>query len=242
VRLLAGELSAQSGSLQINGLSWADKPQAYRSQVFWVDPRTQAFDAMTPPAYWDGDRQQCPAFDGALLLGLAEAFALAPHLPKSLTMLSTGTKRKVFLAAAFASGAAVTLLDEPFAALDKTSIDWVLEVLQEAGIKVEIASIQGGEPPVDGVNLDDPINARFWNDPVFREAIRATARLRDVDASRHSAIFFAGGHGAMWDFPDDPAGSGRVLGHSPGRLKRRPRLRRAVLRPSERLQRIEDDR
>lgn len=63
---------------------------------------------------------------------MTEAFALAPHLPKSIYMLSTGTKRKVFLAAAFASGAAVTLLDEPLAALDKTSITLVLDVLQEA--------------------------------------------------------------------------------------------------------------
>ena len=132
LRLLAGELPTQSGNLQINGLSLADKAQAYRSQVFWVDPRTQVFDALTPQAYWEGVGKQYPAFDGALLSELAGAFALAPHLPKSLYMLSTGTKRKVFLAAAFASGAAVTLLDEPFAALDKTSIDWVLEVLQEA--------------------------------------------------------------------------------------------------------------
>jgi energy-coupling factor transporter ATP-binding protein EcfA2 len=47
-------------------------------------------------------------------------------------MLSTGTRRKIFLAAAFASGAAVTLLDEPFAALDKASINMMLELLQEA--------------------------------------------------------------------------------------------------------------
>ena len=110
----------------------ADKAQAYRKQVFWVDPRTQAFDALTPQAYWDGVRKQYPAFDGALLAELAEAFALAPHLPKSLYMLSTGSKRKVYLAAAFASGAAITLLDEPFAALDKASIELVLELVREA--------------------------------------------------------------------------------------------------------------
>mgnify|MGYP000865204969 CR=1 FL=1 len=132
LRLLAGELPTQSGSLQINGLSLADKTHAYRSQVFWVDPRTQVFDALTPQAYWDGVRKQYPAFDGAVLSELTEEFALAPHLPKSLYMLSTGSKRKVYLAAAFASRAAVTLLDEPFAALDKTSIELVLELLGEA--------------------------------------------------------------------------------------------------------------
>jgi ABC-type multidrug transport system ATPase subunit len=132
LRLLAGELSAQSGSLHIKGLSLADKAQAYRSQVFWVDPRTQAFDALTPQAYWDGVRKQFPAWNAALLADLTEGLGLTPHLPKSLYMLSTGSKRKVYLAAAFASGAAVTLLDEPFAALDKTSIELVLELLQEA--------------------------------------------------------------------------------------------------------------
>lgn len=84
-----------------------------------------------------------------------------------------------------------------------------LAELEEAGIAVEFASIQGGEPPVDGLDLDDAVNARYWNDGRFRDAIRRTARLQDVDASRYSAIFFAGGHGAMWDFPTD-AGVRRV--------------------------------
>lgn len=79
-----------------------------------------------------------------------------------------------------------------------------LAELQAAGIAVEFASIQGGEPPVDGLDLDDAINARYWNDAGFREAMRHTQRLGNVDASRYAAIFFAGGHGAMWDFPGNP--------------------------------------
>jgi energy-coupling factor transporter ATP-binding protein EcfA2 len=46
-------------------------------------------------------------------------------------MLSTGSKRKVWVAAAFAAGAAHTLLDDPFAALDQPSIRFVLGLLQE---------------------------------------------------------------------------------------------------------------
>lgn len=38
------------------------------------------------------------------------------------------------------------------------------------------------EPPVDGLNLDDAINARYWNDAGFRHAIRTTARLRTATA------------------------------------------------------------
>lgn len=76
-----------------------------------------------------------------------------------------------------------------------------LAVLEAAGIPFELASIQGGEPPVDGLDLDDAVNARYWNDRAFRAALSHTHRLGDVDASKYAAIFFAGGHGAMWDFP-----------------------------------------
>lgn len=80
-----------------------------------------------------------------------------------------------------------------------------LAELEAANIPVEFASIQGGEPPVDGLDLNDAANARYWNDERFRNAIRTTRRLDDVDPSRYAAIFFAGGHGAMWDFPTSPA-------------------------------------
>jgi putative intracellular protease/amidase len=80
-----------------------------------------------------------------------------------------------------------------------------MAVLEAAGIPVELASIQGGEPPVDGLDLKDETNARYWNDAKFREAIRTTPTLASVDPARYSAILFAGGHGAAWDFPDSPA-------------------------------------
>ncbi len=79
-----------------------------------------------------------------------------------------------------------------------------LAELEAGGIRVEFASIQGGEPPVDGLDLQDATNARYWNDDSFRNAVRHTKRLQDVDASDYSAIFFAGGHGTMWDFPSSP--------------------------------------
>ena len=132
LRLLAGELSAQHGSLWVNGVALAEQSAAYRSQVAWVDPRTQAFDALNPHAVWERLRSQHPNWNAALLAELIDGLGLESHLGKSLTMLSTGTKRKVFLAGTLASGAAVTLLDEPFAALDKASIDLLLELLQEA--------------------------------------------------------------------------------------------------------------
>lgn len=81
-----------------------------------------------------------------------------------------------------------------------------LEKLQDAGIAVEFASPQGGAAPTDGLeDMNDPVIARYEGDAGFRHAIQNTQRLDTLDPARYSAIFFAGGHGTMWDFPDNLA-------------------------------------
>lgn len=132
LRLLAGELPAHAGQLQVNDAHLSNQPIAYRQQVFWADPWSDAFDQMTPLDYFKSVQRLHPGFDEPLLADLIAGLSLEPHLDKHLYMLSTGSKRKVWLAAAFASGAAVTLLDDPFAALDKTSVGFVMALLQEA--------------------------------------------------------------------------------------------------------------
>lgn len=132
LRLLAGALPLRAGQLQINGVLLADQPVAYRQQVFWADPKSEAFEQVTPHDYLASLRGRYPQFDDSLLLALTEGLALTPHLHKPLYMLSTGSKRKVWLAAALTSAAPVTLLDEPFAALDLASVRFVLRWLTEA--------------------------------------------------------------------------------------------------------------
>ncbi|WP_349811996.1 type 1 glutamine amidotransferase domain-containing protein [Xanthomonas dyei] len=86
-----------------------------------------------------------------------------------------------------------------------------LEKLHTAGIKVEFASIQGGDAPLDGMeDLHDPVIAHYWADAQFRDAIANTVRLDAVNPARYSAIFFAGGHGTMWDFPDSAAAQNAI--------------------------------
>lgn len=80
-----------------------------------------------------------------------------------------------------------------------------LKAFLAADLPAAFASIDGGEPPVDGLDLEDAVNAQFWADPLFRAAIRSTQKLADVDPAAYSAIFFAGGHGAVWDFPGSQA-------------------------------------
>ncbi len=130
LRLLAGVLPTQAGQLQINGIKLQDQPAIYRRQVYWAEPRSDAHDQLTPHDYFETQRRAFADFDDAVLTDAIDGFDLAPHLHKQLFMLSTGSKRKVWLAAALASNAAVTLLDEPFAALDAASIHYLLAWLQ----------------------------------------------------------------------------------------------------------------
>ena len=132
LRLFAGVQSADRGLLEIKGASLRDQPDAYRGQVFWTDARSDAFDKVTVASYLQSQRQLHAGFDGTKLATLVEGLSLTPHRDKPLYMLSTGSRRKVWLAAAFASGAAVTLLDDPFAALDSASVRFVHKLLADA--------------------------------------------------------------------------------------------------------------
>ena len=89
--------------------------------MFWPAPWRLAAD------WREGDA----GFDEATWQRLADGFALAPHLEKSMFMLSTGSKRKVWLAAALASSRPLLLLDEPTGGLDAASIRCLWGVLPE---------------------------------------------------------------------------------------------------------------
>lgn len=132
LRLLAGELAASSGQLQIGTVDLATHPEVYRQQVFLADPRTQVFDQTTPLAYLASLQARYPGFDAACIGELIDGLSLAEHQHKPLYMLSTGSRRKVWFAGAVASGATVTLLDEPFAALDSRSMAFVRQLLTDA--------------------------------------------------------------------------------------------------------------
>ena len=77
-----------------------------------------------------------------------------------------------------------------------------LKVLEEAGFDTVIASIRGGQPPIDGFDLSDPVNAWFWNETDFQHRLATTRPLSELNGADYSAVFFAGGHGTMWDFRD----------------------------------------
>lgn len=129
--LLAGAQSPGSGRLWAAG-HWLDQDTAaYRRQVFWIDPQTEAHDALPAAGYLEGLSAHWPRLSEAALADAVDGFGLAEHLHKPLYMLSTGSRRKVWLTAALAAGAPVTLIDQPFAALDTPSARFLAECLAD---------------------------------------------------------------------------------------------------------------
>jgi putative intracellular protease/amidase len=77
------------------------------------------------------------------------------------------------------------------------------KVFIEAGYEVDFVSPQGGEPPMDGVNLDEPIQKAFLENPQVMAKIHNTLRPEGVNPADYDAILYVGGHGVMWDFPEN---------------------------------------
>lgn len=76
------------------------------------------------------------------------------------------------------------------------------EIVQ-AGFKVDFVSPKGGVAPIEGADMDDPVNEWFMEDEAAREKITQTLKPEEVDASEYLGIYFVGGHGTAWDFKDN---------------------------------------
>ena len=79
---------------------------------------------------------------------------------------------------------------------------------KDAGVDVTVASPKGGQPPVDPKS-DDPNNQtdtmqRFKQDAATQKVLANSVKLADVKAGDYDSVFYAGGHGPMWDLTNDP--------------------------------------
>lgn len=76
-------------------------------------------------------------------------------------------------------------------------------VFSRAGYQIEFASVKGGRVPLDGVDEADEQTRAFLASDAVKQL--HTSRASDaLDVNRYDAVYFAGGHGAMWDLPNDP--------------------------------------
>ncbi len=112
-----------------------------------------------------------------------------------------------------------------------TELSRAYYVFEANGFEVDVASPLGGEPPV--VIDDDDMGVfdyAFLNDSIAQYKTSHTIAMDHVKAEEYQAIYFVGGKGAMFDFPENKAiqeivknyyQSGKVVGavcHGPAAL------------------------
>lgn len=80
----------------------------------------------------------------------------------------------------------------------------------DAGARLTLASIAGGEIPVDPRSVEpagenDTSVERALKDSTFQRLLAETPKFDTIDASVYDAILLPGGHGTMFDYPENNA-------------------------------------
>ncbi|WP_349293144.1 type 1 glutamine amidotransferase domain-containing protein [Cytobacillus spongiae] len=76
------------------------------------------------------------------------------------------------------------------------------EEFTKQGYQVDVASIKGGRIPLDPNSLDDDEQVEKWKG--ITKELDQTMVLSQLNVNEYSGIFLPGGHGTMFDLPENP--------------------------------------
>ena len=80
-------------------------------------------------------------------------------------------------------------------------------IFKDANADVTLASPKGGQPPLDPKSdepdLQTEATERFKGDADAQSALANTLKLSDILPDDYDAVFYAGGHGPLWDLVED---------------------------------------
>ncbi len=124
LRLLAGQLRAQGGSIGLGADGAPLSPADLKRRVSWHDAHEASLDQQLVQSILE---QRVPPEAREQLPALLHGLSLQEHLGKPLYQLSTGSRRKVFIAATLARPCTLALLDQPGTALDAPSLRFLRE-------------------------------------------------------------------------------------------------------------------
>lgn len=134
LRMVAGLLRPDAGSVSILGIDALADPVAAKQIMAWVSDEPMIYDKLTPLEYlefvaglWGIDPRTSEKSARNLLISLG----LEPHLNERCEGFSKGMRQKVALAGALVHDPRLIILDEPLTGLDALSARHVKGLLQE---------------------------------------------------------------------------------------------------------------
>lgn len=79
--------------------------------------------------------------------------------------------------------------------------------VEAAGYAVDYVSPKGGYTPIDphSLAMAEPIDWEWYQKKEFMNRLGATLAPSEVKPDDYAAIYYAGGHGVIWDFPENEA-------------------------------------
>ncbi|NER60240.1 type 1 glutamine amidotransferase domain-containing protein [Pseudomonas sp. MAFF212428] len=82
-----------------------------------------------------------------------------------------------------------------------------VEVVEKGGYQVDYVSPAGGYVPIDphSLSMAQDLDWQWYGDKAFMNRLGSTLNPGQVKAQDYQAIYFTGGHGVIWDFPDNVA-------------------------------------
>lgn len=77
--------------------------------------------------------------------------------------------------------------------------------VEAAGYAVDYVSPEGGYTPIDphSLAMAEPVDWEWYQDKAFMSRLGNTLKPSEVNPDDYVAIYYAGGHGVIWDFPDN---------------------------------------
>lgn len=84
----------------------------------------------------------------------------------------------------------------------------------EGGMDVDVASIRGGEIPIDPQSflfiMKSPEDERYLNDPIAQAKVKNSIPIAEVDVRQYDIVFLSGGWGAAYDLAQSPELAAKV--------------------------------
>ncbi|OFS74488.1 peptidase C56 [Pseudomonas sp. HMSC08G10] len=80
-----------------------------------------------------------------------------------------------------------------------------VDEVQKAGYGVDYVSPAGGYVPIDphSLQMAPELDWQWYDDKAFMNRLGSTLSPGQVKADSYCAIYYAGGHGVVWDLPDN---------------------------------------
>lgn len=77
--------------------------------------------------------------------------------------------------------------------------------VEETGYEVDYISSKGGYTPIDphSLAMADPTDWEWYQNKEFMSRLGTTLKPSEVNPDDYIAIYYAGGHGTIWDFPEN---------------------------------------